>query len=163
MRWLAALAVLSVLAAVGVTGSSAAVGAARSSVFTGYGFDACSAPPLESMQAWTASPYRALGIYIGGANRACANVNLTPAWLGSVEALGFSFLPLYVGLQAPCVAQKNLALISAPSAQAQGVAAANDAVAARARSACSPARRSTTTWRATRRRTRRARRRCRRS
>ena len=126
MRRLGTLAVVAVLAATGVTGSSAA-GSAQTAIFTGYGFDACSAPAVASMQAWTASPYRALGIYIGGANRACVNANLTPAWLGSVESLGFSFLPLYVGLQAPCVSQKSLALISPSSAQAQGAAAANDA------------------------------------
>jgi hypothetical protein len=132
MRRLQTLAVVAVLAgalfSVAVTGSSAAV-SAQKATFTGYGFDACSAPAVATMQAWTASPYRALGIYIGGANRACANANLTPTWLTSVGALGFSFLPLYVGLQAPCVAQQSLALISAGSAQAQGVAAANDAAA----------------------------------
>jgi Domain of unknown function (DUF1906) len=137
MRRLETLATVAVLAAAlftllvtsaGVTGSSAAV-SAQKATFTGYGFDACSAPAVATMQAWTASPYRALGIYIGGANRGCANANLTPSWLTSVGALGFSFLPLYVGLQAPCVAQQSLALISAASAQAQGVAAANDAAA----------------------------------
>jgi hypothetical protein len=126
---LAVIALLAVLlATVGAGGSSAGVSAHATTTFTGYGFDACSAPAVASMQAWTASPYRALGIYIGGTNRACANANLTPTWLSSVEALGFSFLPLYVGLQAPCVSQKHLALIGAASAQTQGAAAANDAV-----------------------------------
>jgi Domain of unknown function (DUF1906) len=126
MRRVAALVVLAALGAFGVSGSSAAV-STHAATFTGYGFDACSAPAVASMQAWTASPYRSLGIYIGGANRACANTNLTSDWLTSVESLGFSFLPLYVGLQAPCVAQKGLSLISAASAGTQGVAAANDA------------------------------------
>ena len=125
------LAVVAVLAAAlftaGVTGSSAAV-SAQKATFTGYGFDACSAPAVATMQAWTASPYRALGIYIGGANRALRQrePDARPGSRAS-QALGFSFLPLYVGLQAPCVAQKSLALISPASAQTQGVAAANDA------------------------------------
>jgi len=126
MRRVAALVVLAALGAFGVSGSSAAV-STHATTFTGYGFDACSAPSVASMQAWTASPYRSLGIYIGGSNRACANVSLTSGWLTSVESLGFSFLPLYVGLQAPCVAQKGLSLISASSAGTQGIAAANDA------------------------------------
>src|SRR3954452_585521 len=39
--------------------------------FTGYGFDACTAPSTSVMQAWKASPYRAVGIYIGGVGRGC--------------------------------------------------------------------------------------------
>ena len=53
----------------------------RAGVFTGYAFDACRAPSTASLQAWAASPYRALGIYIGGMNRACAQPNLTPQWV----------------------------------------------------------------------------------
>ena len=37
-------------------------------VYTGLGFDACSTPSPTTMAAWGASPYRAIGIYIGGAN-----------------------------------------------------------------------------------------------
>ena len=162
LETLAATVLAAALFTAGVTGSSAAV-SAQKATFTGYGFDACSAPAVASMQAWTASPYRALGIYIGGANRGCANANLTSSWLTSVAALGFNFMPLYVGLQAPCVAQKNLALISPASAQAQGAAAANDAAGRANAWACSPAPRSTSTWRGTRPRTRRAPRPCRRS
>ncbi len=60
----------------------------RAGVFTGYAFDACKAPTTASLQAWAASPYRALGIYIGGANRACAQPNLTPQWVLDTTALG---------------------------------------------------------------------------
>ena len=52
--------------------------AGKATAFTGYAFDACNAPKPESLTAWLASPYRALGIYIGGANRACANTQLSP-------------------------------------------------------------------------------------
>lgn len=100
-------------------------------VFTGYGFDACAAPSLGKLQAWSASPYRALGIYLGGQNRACSQPNLTPVWVSSAIGLGWSLMPLYVGLQAPCVSQKGLAHISstASTALAQGKAAADDAAA----------------------------------
>ena len=103
----------------------------RAGVFTGYAFDACKAPATASLQAWAASPYRALGIYIGGANRACAQPNLTPQWVQDTTALGWSLLPLYVGLQAPCVGQSGLSKLSTTLATAtsQGRAAADDAVA----------------------------------
>ena len=45
---------------------------------TGYAFDACTAPPLATMQAWKiASPYKGVGVYIGGVSRSCAQPNLT--------------------------------------------------------------------------------------
>jgi hypothetical protein len=114
------------------SGSASAVQQqSRPTVFTGYGFDACSAPSLGKLQAWSASPYRAVGVYIGGQNRACSQPNLTPVWVSSAVGLGWNLLPLYVGLQAPCVSQKGLAHISSTAATAlvQGKAAADDAAA----------------------------------
>jgi hypothetical protein len=114
------------------SGSASAVQQqSRPTVFTGYGFDACAAPSLGKLQAWSASPYRAVGIYIGGQNRACSQPNLTPVWVSSAIGLGWSLMPLYVGLQAPCVSQKGLAHISSTpaTALAQGKAAADDAAA----------------------------------
>jgi hypothetical protein len=83
---------------------------------------------LTALGAWLASPYRALGIYIGGVNRACPDGNLSAAWVASAEEGGWSLLPLYVGLQAPCVQQQDLARVNPSSAAAQGTAAADDAV-----------------------------------
>jgi hypothetical protein len=102
------------------------VGAA---LYAGPGFDTCSAPSLGTMQSWLASPYRAIGIYLGGANRACPDGNLSASWTASVVAAGWNLLPLYVGLQAPCVSQAGLALINPSTAAADGSAAADDAVA----------------------------------
>lgn len=104
----------------------AAGSAARAGVFSGYAFDACSAPSVASLQAWTGSPYRAVGVYIGGTNRACNQPNLTASWVQTVTGMGWSLLPLYVGLQAPCVSQSGLAKISSAL---QGAAAADDAAA----------------------------------
>ncbi|HET7127489.1 MAG TPA: DUF1906 domain-containing protein [Gaiellaceae bacterium] len=117
---------LFVPASVNAAGSSI-----RAGVFTGYAFDACRAPTTASLQAWQASPYRALGIYIGGANRACGQPNLTPQWVQDTTALGWSLLPLYVGLQAPCVGQNGVQKLSTTLATAasQGRAAADDAIA----------------------------------
>jgi len=111
-------------------GGSAANRAARAGVFTGYGFDACTAPSTASLNAWSASPYRSLGIYLGGVNRACADGNLNASWVSSTLASGWSLLPLYVGPQAPCVSDTKLAKISSnlTTASNQGGAAADDAV-----------------------------------
>jgi hypothetical protein len=98
-----------------------------SAVYTGLGFDACSAPSVSQMAAWGASPYRAVGIYIGGLNMACSQVNLTAGWVSAESAAGWQFIPIYVGLQAPG-ACGGCAAISAGSAAAQGAAAAGDAV-----------------------------------
>jgi hypothetical protein len=99
----------------------------KASSFTGYAFDACNAPRIDSLAAWLASPYRALGIYIGGANRACANDQLTPQWTSAAVATGWSLIPLYVGPQAPCVSLGGVTKISPAIASSQGTAAADDA------------------------------------
>jgi hypothetical protein len=100
-------------------------------VFTGYGFETCTAPSVASLNAWAASPYEAVGIYLGGVNRACKDGNLSSSWVTTVRSLGWNLMPLYVGLQAPCVSQSGLAKISqnVTTAATQGGAAADDAVA----------------------------------
>jgi hypothetical protein len=101
---------------------------ATGTLYQGLGVDACSAPSAATMGVWAASPYRALGVYIGGTNMACSQPNLTPAWVAQQWAAGWHLIPTYVGLQAPgnscgCTA------ISPSQAAAQGTAAAIDAVA----------------------------------
>jgi hypothetical protein len=97
-------------------------------VYTGVGFDACSAPSASHMAAWAASPYRAIGVYIGGANMACAQRNLTATWVSEQTAAGWHLIPTYVGLQAP-TNSCGCASISPASAAVEGAAAATDAVA----------------------------------
>ena len=88
------------------------------------GFDTCTAPSLNAMKAWK-SRYSAIGIYIGGQNMACDYGNLSSSWVRSTHSMGWSLLPLYVGLQAPC---NNFADISSTKAVAQGTQAADTAV-----------------------------------
>ena len=89
---------------------------------TGLGFDACAAPASAVMSAWLAhSSYQAIGIYIGGSDRACAQPNLTAAWVSQQAAAGWHFIPLYVG---PQVSFKG----EVTSATSQAVSAAQDAV-----------------------------------
>ena len=129
LLYLVAVIVAVVLATGAVSGASGAAKPATPSYFTGLGFDACTAPSLNAMDAWLASPYRAIGIYLGGSNRACADGNLKPAWVNSARTMGWNLLPLWVGRQAPCVAQKGLQLIGASSAGSQGKSAADNAAA----------------------------------
>jgi hypothetical protein len=97
--------------------------------FTGLGFDACAAPSSRTMTAWASSPYRGIGVYIGGGNRACSQPNLTSAWVGEQVAAGWHLIPTYVGLQAPTSACSSCAKLSTTlsKATAQG---AEEAIAA---------------------------------
>jgi glycoside hydrolase-like protein len=97
--------------------------------FTGLGFDACTAPSSQSMKAWVDSPYRAVGVYIGGLNRACSQPSLTASWVVAQTAAGWHLIPTYVGLQAPTSSCSSCAKLSAGGAASQGTEAANDAVA----------------------------------
>jgi hypothetical protein len=103
---------------------------AGGSVYTGLGFDACSAPSSKAMAAWADSPYRAVGVYIGGVNRACSQPNLTASWVGAQTAAGWHLIPTYVGRQAPTSACGSCATLSlnTTTATAQGAAEAIDAV-----------------------------------
>jgi hypothetical protein len=101
--------------------AAAATLPAAATSYTGEGFDACAAPSAAYMSAWKGpSPYGAVGIYIGGADRACAQPNLTAGWVSQQAAAGWRFIPTYVGPQA------EFKQITAPATQA--VAAADDAV-----------------------------------
>ncbi|WP_194919009.1 DUF1906 domain-containing protein [Catenulispora rubra] len=99
--------------------------------YSGLGFDTCAAPSTDAMQAWArASPYHAVGIYIGGIDRACPDGNLTPGWIQTVARQGWKFFPIYVGLQAPCwknPGRGHPALIARSRRWTQGQEAANDA------------------------------------
>jgi len=89
--------------------------------YTGKGFDACTAPSAAEMQTWLRlSPYRAVGIYIGGSDRACAQPDLTPSWVSQQQAAGWHFMPIYVGPQA--------SFGEITSAASQAASAAKDAV-----------------------------------
>jgi peptidoglycan hydrolase-like protein with peptidoglycan-binding domain len=70
---------------------------------TGYAFDTCTAPAQAVMDAWwLASPYSAVGVYIGGSNRLCEQPELDAGWVKSQVKRGWRVLPLYVGPQASC-------------------------------------------------------------
>jgi hypothetical protein len=98
------------------------------SVFTGLGFDTCSAPSSSAMAAWAASPFRGVGIYIGGENSACSQPNLSSSWVSAQTTAGWHLIPTYVGLQAPTSSCSSCAKLTTIAAATQGAAAAEDAV-----------------------------------
>ena len=69
--------------------------------FRGLGFDSCAAPSTGTMRQWRRhSPYGAVGIYIGGSDRACDQSNLTAGWVRREAGAGWKFFPMYAGPQA---------------------------------------------------------------
>jgi uncharacterized protein YraI len=96
--------------------------------YVGLAFDTCAAPSLSAMNAWKASPYRGVGVYIGGTNRTCAQPNLTSSWVSAVSRSGWKLIPIYMGLQAPCSTRTNSVKISAAASSSQGTSQAADAV-----------------------------------
>ncbi|MGH3281379.1 MAG: DUF1906 domain-containing protein, partial [Trebonia sp.] len=90
------------------------------------GFDTCTAPSAHTMRVFR-SDYAAVGVYIGGANAACAYGNLSAGWVHAMTSTGWGLLPTYVGPQAPCWGGTGAA-INAGHAAAQGKAAGADAV-----------------------------------
>jgi hypothetical protein len=99
-------------------------------LYGGMAFDACAAPALTSLQAWRQSPYAAVGIYTSGSMRACP-FRGGSAWVDGAVAQGWGLIPIHVGLQAPCVQQASLSLMSrdVPTARSQGVSEARVAIA----------------------------------
>ena len=105
-----------------------AAAAGAGTIYTGLGFDACSAPSPAHMSAWSSSPYRATGIYIGGTNMGCSQPNLTAGWVSQESAAGWHLIPTYVGLQAP-TNSCGCAGINPGQASVEGSAAGDDAIA----------------------------------
>ena len=97
--------------------------------YTGLGFDACTAPSSRTMAAWAASPYRAIGVYIGGLNRACSQPNLTSSLGLRTGRRGLAPDP---HLRRPAVADQRLHQLRQAQPQLgdrAGAEAASDAVA----------------------------------
>jgi photosystem II stability/assembly factor-like uncharacterized protein len=72
-------------------------------VLQGQGFDVCGLPSISKMQTWwNESPYSFYGLYLGGIQlpSGCAVANA--AWVNAVHQQGWSFVPTWVGPQAPC-------------------------------------------------------------
>lgn len=103
-------------------------GGAAVTTYSGLAFDTCTAPPLSTMRAWRRSPYNAIGVYIGGANRGCAQPELTSGWVSRTTRMGWRLLPIFNGRQAPCGARPRRLEIRSTRATTQGRQAGQNAV-----------------------------------
>lgn len=140
-RWLP-VAVAAALCGAVLAGSPAAAEPATAVAFPagssatrtgGLGFDTCTAPTVEALRAWRASPYRTVNTYFGGINRGCAQPELSAAWVTAVSRMGWRILPTYMGWQPSCMIGTKRYRYTATDAAARGDADARDAVT-RARS-----------------------------
>jgi glycoside hydrolase-like protein len=100
----------------------------RPTIVSALGFDTCQAPTVQTMQAWRQSPYEVVGIYVAGDNRACKSERLTRDWVRQVHRQGWDFLPIQVGLQAPCTKSSKPGRIDPRQARKQGIEDADEAV-----------------------------------
>jgi hypothetical protein len=72
-------------------------------VIQAQGFDACSLPKISQMQTWwNQSPYTFYALYIGGIHVPSFCGIADAAWVSAVHQQGWSFVPTWVGPQAPC-------------------------------------------------------------
>ncbi|MER5930532.1 DUF1906 domain-containing protein [Streptomyces sp. NPDC002054] len=98
--------------------------------YRGEGFDACTAPAQSTMDAWfKESPFRAIGVYIGGPARACAQPKLTADWVRQQADTGWHLMPIWVGPQPWHNGSTGLSTSPSTAAE-QGRTAADGAVAA---------------------------------
>jgi hypothetical protein len=102
--------------------------------YTGRGFDTCTAPSQSTMNTWrNSSPYRAVGVYISGASRSCAQPNLTATWVTNQTNNGWRLIPIELDNQAPCGTRTPKMSYDPATARSQGASRATSAVnAARA-------------------------------
>ncbi|MFT3892404.1 MAG: DUF1906 domain-containing protein [Anaerolineales bacterium] len=101
----------------------------NSQIYIGQGFDICEIPTLSQMETWAvSSPYKAINLYIGGSSRLCSNTALTASYLKQLTALGWKFIPTWVGPQAPCTSYLTRMSSNTTTAYNQGVAQADLAV-----------------------------------
>ncbi|MFT3864728.1 MAG: DUF1906 domain-containing protein [Solirubrobacterales bacterium] len=108
--------------------ATTATASINGTVFTGLGFDTCATPSTKAMAAWAESPFRGIGIYIGGENSACSQPNLSASWVSAETTAGWHLIPTYVGLQATTSSCSSCAKMTTAAAGIQGTAAAEDAV-----------------------------------
>ena len=99
------------------------------------GFDKCNIPygskteSINQMQTWwNLSPYYSINLYMGGISRYCTNSELDAVWVNQVAKQGWSFIPTWVGPQAPCSNYKYRISSSPTTAYQQGLGEANAAV-----------------------------------
>ncbi len=67
------------------------------------GFDGCHLPEVSEMHTWWhQSPYAFYALYLGGSQLSSVCSLANAAWVSQVHQQGWSFVPTWVGPQAPC-------------------------------------------------------------
>lgn len=66
------------------------------------GWDACSASVSTAQAFWTNTPYWNMGLYLGGSSYGSSCKRWSSSEVGQLRSMGYKFLPLWVGPQAPC-------------------------------------------------------------
>lgn len=100
--------------------SAGPVARAAEAAYDGLGFDACATPSTTTLDDWGSSPYRAIGVYIGGINEACAQPNLSSEWVTEEVAAGWHLIPTYVGYQGRGACGGTCATINPSAAASEG-------------------------------------------
>jgi photosystem II stability/assembly factor-like uncharacterized protein len=96
-------------------------------------FDKCALPTTGQMQTWwNYSPYAVFALYLGGISFYCSNNPLDNTWLETVARQGWSFIPVWVGLQAPCTEYTHTMSGNTTTAHNQGRSEASSAAVAAA-------------------------------
>jgi hypothetical protein len=83
---------------------------------------------VGTMKNWLDSPFRMVGTYLGGDNWACNYGNFNRSWVNDVAAMGWRFIPLWVGPQAPCTSITGAVRINPSQAYDEGRWQASSAV-----------------------------------
>ncbi len=72
-------------------------------IIQAQGFDACHLPEISEMQTWwNQSPYHFYALYLGGESLYSGCTVANSSWVSAVHQQGWSFVPTWVGPQAPC-------------------------------------------------------------
>jgi hypothetical protein len=95
------------------------------------GFDRCNVPSLSEMQTWwDKSPYYSINLYIGGILSHCGNQELDALWVQEVAKQGWTYIPTWVGPQAPCSGFREIISYDPNKSYLQGRSEADSAVEA---------------------------------
>ena len=96
-------------------------GAGKTLFLEGQGFDICTIPTISQLQTWwNNSPYSSVNLYIGGVARYCSNTALTADYVNQMRQQGWTFIPTWVGPQAPCTTYNNRFSSNVDTAFVQG-------------------------------------------
>ena len=76
-------------------------------VIQAQGFDSCHLPEVSEMNTWWhQSPYSFYALYLGGSQLTSLCSVASASWVSQVHQQGWSFVPTWVGPQAPCTTYK---------------------------------------------------------